>query len=300
MLNVLIANVRSIKGKIDELCVVSSNNSVDVVCITETWLNPSIPDSIISLPNFLLHRKDRVQSTGGGVCVFVKSHIKGRRIYEFENLEVESLWISIRPSRLPRSISVILLAVIYHSTSSTADANFELYNHIQTNVDNFLSDHPDALVVICGDFNPNSTGFSAIRVKQLTGLHQLIKFATRESSVLDWCLVNKKDLGLQPVKLPPIGTSDHNAVLIKGQLNNLHKVSNDRVWKRDLRASNLRSFGQWITLFDWSEVLQILDCNQKYIKFNEIMSGMIMHFFPSKPTIIRNCDKPWLTPFLKF
>ncbi len=155
----------------------------------------------------------------------------------------------------------------------------ELYNHIQSNVDTFLYD--------------------ANRVKQLTNLHQIIKFATRMNSVLDWCLINMKDLGFEPIKLPPLGSSDHNSILIKGHLSNLQKASKDRVWKKDLRESGLRSFGQWITAYDWSEVLQIADCNQKYLKFDEIMSGMIQHFFPCEPTALRNCDKPWLTPFLK-
>ena len=54
----------------------------------------------------------------------------------------------------------ILLAVIYHPTSSGALENSELYNHIQSNVDSFLCRHPDAVVIVTGDFNPTSTGFN--------------------------------------------------------------------------------------------------------------------------------------------
>ena len=54
----------------------------------------------------------------------------------------------------------MLLAVIYHTTSCNAAQNVELYNHIQQNVDLFLCNHPDVLVMITRDFNPESTGFS--------------------------------------------------------------------------------------------------------------------------------------------
>ena len=104
------------------------------------------------------------------------------------NSYIESLWIVLRPKWLPKSISIILLAVIYHSTSSGAGANSELYNHIQSNIDSFLSHHPDALVYITGDFNPVSTLFDEKHLKRLTGLTQIINVPTRSNSILDWCL----------------------------------------------------------------------------------------------------------------
>ena len=73
------------------------------------------------------------------------------------------------------------MAVIYHTTSSGASENWDLYNHIQSNVDAFLRNHPDALVLVTGDFNPTSTGFDVNRVKRLTGLSQMVagQFAER-------------------------------------------------------------------------------------------------------------------------
>ena len=215
---VLVTNVGSLNGKIDELCAVTNINDINVVCITETWLNKAIPDCAVSLDKFILFRNDRTSSIGGGVCAYINSTIKVRRITEFENDSIESIWISIRPKRLPRSISVILLAVIYHSTSSTAVENSELYKHIQSNVDHFLSKHPDALIIITGDFNPTSTGFNANRIKQLTGLRQIINVPTRENSILDWCLTNRSDLNFEIIQFPPVGASDHNSILIKEHL----------------------------------------------------------------------------------
>ena len=164
--NVLIANVRSLSGKVDELSVIAKVNDVDIICITESCLTDLILDSTCSLTNFNLFRNDRKSTVGGGVCVYINSRMRARRIYDFENFSIESLWISVRLDWLPRSISVILIANIYHSTSRNAEDNLELYNHIQNNVDLFLLAHPDALVMICGDFNPATTGFNANRVNR--------------------------------------------------------------------------------------------------------------------------------------
>ena len=121
----------------------------------------------------------------------------------------------IRPKRLPRSISTILLAVIYHTTSSGATENLELYNHIQHNLDCFLSLHPDTLVIVIGDFNPVSTSFDEKQIKRLTGLSQIINVPTRNNAILDWCLTDNKKAGFEVSQLPPIGSSDHNSILIK-------------------------------------------------------------------------------------
>ena len=195
--NVLIANVRSLSGKVDELSVIAKVNDVDIICITESWLTDLILDSTCSLTNFNLFRNDRKSTVGGGVCVYINSRMRARRIYDFENFSIESLWISVRPDWLPRSISVILIANIYHSTSRNVEDNLELYNHVQSNVDLFLLDHPDALVMICGDFNPATTGFNANRVKQISGLRQIIKVPTRGEAILGWCLINMKQFNYQ-------------------------------------------------------------------------------------------------------
>ena len=213
--SLLLSNIRSLAPKVDELEMVASLNEVSIICITETWLTPNIPDSALLLPNFFLFLNDREFSTGGGVCTYVSCDITCKRLTEFENPKIESLWLSLRPKRLPRSISIILVAVIYHTTSSGASENWDLYNHIQSNVDAFLRNHPDALVLVTGDFNPTSTGFDVNRVKRLTGLSQIIRVTTRDNSILDWCLTNMKKPIFEPLKLPPIGHSDHNTILIK-------------------------------------------------------------------------------------
>ena len=218
---------------------------------------------------------------------------------EFESPSIESLWLSLRPNRLPRSISVILLAVIYHPPSAGGSENNDLYEHIQYNVDIFLRDHPEALVIVTGDFNSPSTGIKERRFQRLSGLRQIIDIPTREKSILDWCLVNLKDVRFQSIQLPPIGTSDHNAIIVRPALQRSQKPIVKKIYKRDLRDSCIRSFGQWITTFDWSGVLAIRDCEQKFDKFNGFLSSMVEQFFPLKLTKTLSVDKPWISSSLK-
>ena len=198
----LISNVRSLLPKIDELEIVCKENEADLVCITESWLHSGIPDSGVSLTKYLIFRNDRLTTIGGGVCIYVNSKIPCQRFIKYEDPGIESLWLSIRPFRLPRSISLILLAVIYHPTSCGAAENQALYNHIQTNVDTFLRNHPNGLVLVTGDFNPLSTGLDGKMIKRLAGLSQIIYVRTRGDAILDWCLTNVKKSFFEQVQLP--------------------------------------------------------------------------------------------------
>ena len=132
-----------------------NKNSVDVVCITETWLSTKISDSAVAMNNFVLFRND-CPSHAGGVGIYVNCKIPCKRLPDYQPSEsiAGTLWTQLRPVRLPRKISVILLGIVYHPPRANAADNNHLYNHVQSAVDTLLRTHPDYLIWIVGDFNP--------------------------------------------------------------------------------------------------------------------------------------------------
>ena len=129
-----------------------------------------------------------------------------------EQEEVESLWVQLRPHSLPSNISIIILGVVYHSTANGEAENATLRDHIQRNMDMYLSKHPNAMVILTGDFNPTSTGLCSDSIARPNHLKQLVKFNTRDSGILDWFFTNRHHtFNLQ--RLPKLGASDHYTVL---------------------------------------------------------------------------------------
>ena len=109
--------------------------------------------------------------------------------------DVESIWISLGPHKLPRDITSIILGVIYHSTSNKEPDNVVLRDHVQNNLDSLLFKEPNAwLVILTGDFNPTSTGFKMKYVTQVNHLKQLVSFKTRDPAILDWLLIDLRCL----------------------------------------------------------------------------------------------------------
>ena len=102
---VLSANVRGIAKKVDEIQQVAELNNVNAICITETWLSPNVPDSSVVIPGYNLFRKDRVNTTGGGVRIYLNNTIPFKRLEQCNEEGVESVWISMRLYCLPRNIT---------------------------------------------------------------------------------------------------------------------------------------------------------------------------------------------------
>ena len=135
--------------------------------------------------------------------------------------------------------------------SAKAEDNELLIEHVNSNVDSLLNKYPDALIVLAGDFNPNSTNISLSALARDCGLTQLVKVPTRGNNILDWCLVNKPKLFDEPVQLQNIGSSDHFSILINPSAPN-YIIRERHVYKREMKDSNVRAFGRWICNDPWS------------------------------------------------
>ena len=160
---------------------------------------------------------------------------------------MESLWLSLMPHSLPRSISSLILRVVYHSTANGQP------NHIRSNLDSLLMKQPNVLVVIAGDFNRTSTGLKLGDLTQSNNVKQIAKSNTRDPGILDWFLTNRPAI-FQLLQLPKIARSDNFTILAKQITSSTQTHVIQKVRVRDLRHSAWRTFGRWLTNKNWSQL----------------------------------------------
>ena len=121
--NLLVANVMSLVPKVDEVREFIFRRNINIAFITETWLKETVTDGVVDIPDFAVLRRDRKRESHGGVCAYAKEgycryeHLKELNCCD----EHESLWLHLRPTRLPRGFSCIIAAVIYIHQSRTTD-----------------------------------------------------------------------------------------------------------------------------------------------------------------------------------
>ncbi len=59
-------NIRSIASKTEQLEQLLTNSNFDLLCLSETWLTESSPNTAYLVPGYKVFRKDRKFGKGGG------------------------------------------------------------------------------------------------------------------------------------------------------------------------------------------------------------------------------------------
>ena len=289
--SLFLSNTRSLANKIDELCGTVSSLSPDIVVITETWLSPNVNNSAINLNGFSTFRHDRQDGRrGGGVCVYVNDQLPVVHLKELSYPEVESLWLLIKPRRLPRGFNSIILAAIYHPPQSDDRA---LLTHLIESLDSMLTSYPASAIIIAGDFNQ----FRHSQLCNSFSLKQVVKQATRGSNILDKIFTNASKFYNVPEILPPVGFSDHYSVLIKP----LKQCANSRSTRmvRDTRSSNRKLVFEALSSINWSPLYRMASCNDKFHYFSFIVNSIVDQYLPMRRLKSDSSDKPWVTTEIK-
>jgi hypothetical protein len=102
------------------------------------------------LLGFRLVRLDRINSQHGGVCMYVRNHIQCNILQELLDSNFEIIWVHIRPTRLPRGISCIIIGTLHHPPSAN---NQEILEHLLKCLSTIESRFPNSGVILLGDFN---------------------------------------------------------------------------------------------------------------------------------------------------
>ena len=165
---------------------------------------------------------------------------------------------------------------------------------ISEHVNNFENTHPDAAVLIMGDFNWCDIS------KHLPGYTQYVNFSTRPDNTLDLLYCNIKNSYI-PYKHQKLGSADHSLVYMAPVYK--QKLKSGKVIKRTIKQWDKDSVDQLqgcLASTDWSIFLQdnptldqLTGVITDYISFCEDT------IVPEKTIKIYPNTKPWITTELK-
>jgi len=149
LLNIIHLSICSFLPKLDILKAFIAKANVDILLISETWLDPSIDSHMIRIAGYKLYRCDRSLLysfgnlvKGGGVAMFVRCGISVKVLGHSSGMDqIEFLFAQININKAP-----ILLGVVYFPHP----AAFKL-NPLLKFLDNFASNFEN--ILIGGDFN---------------------------------------------------------------------------------------------------------------------------------------------------
>lgn len=173
-------NINSIRNKVDHIS--SELSDYDIICISETKLNDSVPTEKILIDGYKQPiRKDRPINSGGGLAVYTNNSISFSRREDIENNNIENLWIEVYSLR-----TKFLLGLFYRPPNSAA----EFWDYFEDVLDKASEQNLDLLIL--GDFNydilkHNKNG-RLERIMLKFNLQHVINDATRITEHSETCI----------------------------------------------------------------------------------------------------------------
>lgn len=87
-------------------------DSMDILCLTESWLKKDLPDTFVTINKFSIARNDRQCGRGGGTCVYttdmLKYHTNVLPVNDVD-VEIQSVCITANGSdQIFRPITIVL------------------------------------------------------------------------------------------------------------------------------------------------------------------------------------------------
>ena len=201
-------NAQSLAPKLDDIAFLLKEEDIDVLCITETWLNKDTSNNLIQIEDYEVFRKDRTIKGHGGVCIYVKQHYKTRQInIQEQNEEVEDIWLNIQVNMYKSFI----VGAIYRAPNTTAKSFAYIEKVLQQTANTTKN------MYALGDLNDDQLNSNKTKMKNIIhrlNLHQLVQTATRQTdkskTLLDLIITNNPSSVIRTSVSPSI--ADHHEV----------------------------------------------------------------------------------------
>ncbi|CAH3040127.1 unnamed protein product [Pocillopora meandrina] len=148
--SIFLSNTMSLVPRIDEIAHTLINFDADIALFTESWLSGCVPDSPINIKGYQLFRRDRVGCQHEGVCMYVKDSTQCKILSDLHHEDHEALWATLRPTRLPRGFSNIIVGMVYQPPNANDSA---MRDYLVSSLISLEANFSNCAIILAGDFN---------------------------------------------------------------------------------------------------------------------------------------------------
>lgn len=297
--------------KLGELESLAEITESDIIALTETWLDSTIPDQMLSIGGFLPPiRKDRNRH-GGGVLIYCADHLPVIPRPDLSTEAQESIWVEIKY----KQNKSVMIGVFYRPPNQSAADRDSFLLHLSQTISIVFEENPKSIVVM-GDFNDrcvhwddsHSTSELGTKLYDLitdNGLTQLIKSPThldntgRPQHLLDLIITDSPELILDSHILAPIDKCHHCPTICKLAIT----LPKDRPYKRtvwDFKNIDIDALNEALSAAPWGtayEVYDDIDDIEHY--WTSLFLDTAKQYIPTRIITIRPYSKPWITKSLR-
>ena len=234
---------------------------------------------------------------GGGVCVYVKDHLKVNKIKDCNDKQegVECIWLSIQHRYFP---SFIIGCLYRHPKASG-----ESFNYILDTFKNILLRNKS--IFIMGDFNDNllKNGNKMNKIVKNLKLEQLVTKPTRitptSATLIDLMITNNKDM-ITSLEVSPSPIADHESISVSLNIKKPKRVPIVKTY-RCLKNYSIEIICEHLMneTGNLNNILKTDDVSKQVNIFDNVMQKFIDICAPLVTGEISRPPAPWITQDIK-
>ena len=296
-INIYYNNVQSLMDKLDEMKFKAVEETPELICCVETWLDKSHTLSEIEIKNYNCINKIRSQKPNrGGVCIYYKHGIVMEEIKMKEHSKpcnCEAIWTKLTDGKGKK----IIIALIYRSPSNT---NF--IEHIEEDLNH--ASQLNLPIVLLGDINidllrdtPNRRALSEVFGRQC--MDQMITSPTRitdnTQTLIDHIWTTDKDI-IKNLVIKP-GLSDHHMCQFKIE-GEYTLAKKSRYTFRNINK-NAGKIVKELEEADWEELMSTENSEDAWRNLKTTIINAMDKHAPEKISTQTGTDQPWMSAELK-
>ena len=316
-------NCRSILNKSEELQLIIDMINPDIICLTETWLDASVPPNSHIPTGYKIIRKDRSpdfqqkykKNRGGGVAILYRSHLTVVTKEKLCDSTEEMLWVQVRGKE------TFLLCVIYRPDYSDLlnpqnQINADVLNddtgesQIEKNIRKATETSKN--IIVLGDFNidmKNYENYNTQNLKNIFKSYSLTQkiakptrfnYNTGKSTLIDhfWCTPEIKVKSTGTI----MGISDHLGIYAKINMSS-NNASPQYIKRRNFKTYDPTKYSaevaQNLEMSDIQSHIENKDINSATDALTNILLKAADKHAPLKSIKIKEKSRiPWTTSAL--
>ena len=297
--NIVHINAQSIPAHYPDMLDSFSSKNIHAILISETFLKPSLPSTAYALPGFHLIRNDRTEKGGGGVAIYLRSHIPFSIIHK-------------SPSAYSNSSEHILIEVLFGTLKVLLGVFYSPSLHV--NYFDIFEDLLERYVpgvdhsIIMGDFNTCliKNDSRASRLKHIINSSNLNILPTNPTHLFPGCTPSLLDLMIvsSTERLATFGQmsaeafSYHDLVYLSYKIRP-PKLKPTVVMRRCFNNIDSEKFMSDLSRINWDCIFSADNVNDKLNIFNSLLIELFDAHAPLRPVKMKHLPAPWLTQDIK-
>ena len=279
----------------DEIKMLIVDRDIDILCISETWLDSNVPDDFVNIEGYNLFRCDG--GRGGGACMYVRNDLRSVRMeIHLPPCEgIEDVWVKVQLRKLP----TIIIGAMYRHPHALINA----YDYIRDILQ--LVSLENKKLFLLGDLNDDQLICQSklLKIVNTMNLVQVINEPTRitptSKTLLDVVITNAHEI-ISGSEVTASHLSDHEQISVEIDVRKPKRKPEVKTFR------SLKNYNQNILcnkLLDKVPILnQILNTDDvdKQVDILTSTFGLCLNSCaPIKTQTITRPPAPWMTEEIK-